>query len=90
MTSQIIVDGETGEVRRVDLTPAEAAALATDQAIVAASQQKADGRDAFLQSIRPGATILGKIRDGTALTAAETQALLRYLGARAYLGEVAP
>lgn len=62
---------------------------ADDESKLAAERQKAadealiEGqRNAILAGARPGAVIIQKLKDGTALTAAELQAVVRWLALR--------
>lgn len=82
MPTKDVYDIDTGEVTEVEMTGAE---LAAYEAARAAEQDAATRQEQFraaLAAARPTNPLLVKIRDGTALTAAELQTVVRWLALR--------
>jgi hypothetical protein len=61
------------------MAPAEEASVLTIQAEGQAHLARREARRTAIENIRPDATIRQKIKDGTALTAAEMARVLRWL-----------
>lgn len=80
---RIVIDVSTGESVVERLSDEEVTALATLAEETAARTKAAEATVTQVRQAQPGAAIVQKLRDGTALTAGELQAVVRWLALRA-------
>lgn len=81
MPRRLIVSGN-GAPTTVELTPDEIAKLDEQRIIDLAAAAVEQQKDVAVAAARPGAAIVQKLKDGTALTAGELQTVVRWLALR--------
>lgn len=82
MSTKITFNAASGEYEEVEMAGAE---LAAYEATLAAGEAASTGETQFraaLAAARPPGALLVKLRDGTALTAGELAAVVRWLALR--------
>jgi hypothetical protein len=77
--THIVVDIATGKTYEVPMTQAEVTQRNADIQAATADSTAQQARTDRINAARPGAAVVQKIKDGTALTATELQTVVRYL-----------